>query len=620
MPTSRGPVTMDMEDVQSTAAVTPSQKRPFDDDVPVSTPTKNVVVQSDIDGTPLTVVSSIATPSPLKKSSQASVPPSTNASNAQPTSSTSGAQPVKRRKLTDKEKEEKRLEKEAKDKAKAEQKAAKEEEKRKKEEERQKKNIEREEKKRAKELEQQQKEEEKRKKEEEKLKKERSQMKLNSFFNRPKGDSGCARTVTVEPNHTCTSETISLAPEPPMQNANTTASPQKAILRAAKTDYERFFLPFQLPSHAIMAPINRYMEDPEKLASARARLEQLISQEDVCMEPISVESFRGQFPRYAGRGPEMHSIKEIVERLNSSSTHPIDLTKDGDDTQDPLALLKRIPMKYLHFPEDVRPPYFGTYTRPHTRRETSKLAMNPFSRTIREFNYDYDSEAEWEEPEEGEDLDSDGEEDLDEDGDDDMDGFLDDEDDGPIKRRMISGDLQPVSTGLCWETPNGLSVLNDGSGAVSTEFRGFRIGFLLDPQPQSIDPFSTAYWAPDPVSLAKTAAVASKDGPGSGTMQPPRLPLATRPMNSMMNSLNSGNGVAAGAGAKAAKPPKRMIPADQLPAFKAEVEGSDLTKIALIEALKRKFPKLPKDAISNTLSTVAARVGPKEVDKRWVLL
>lgn len=154
---------MEMEDVRQTAAPTTSQKRPFDD-VPVSTPTKNVDVQSDA-GTPLTVVSSIATPSPLKKSSQVSAPPSTNGSTTQLAGSTHDAQPAKRRKLTDKEKEEKRLEKEAKEKARAELKAAKDEEKRKKEEEKQKKNSEREEKRRAKELEQQRKEEEKLKKE-----------------------------------------------------------------------------------------------------------------------------------------------------------------------------------------------------------------------------------------------------------------------------------------------------------------------------------------------------------------------------------------------------------------------------------------------------------------------
>lgn len=73
-------------------------------------------------------------------------------------------------------------------------------------------------------------------------------------------------------------------------------------------------------------------------------------------------------------------------------------------------------------------------------------------------------------------------------------------------------------------------------------------------------------------------------------MQPPRLPLTQRPMNSMMNSLNSApSGTAPAAGGKPAKPPKRLIPADLIPEFKSQVEGSDLTKIALIEALKKKY-------------------------------
>lgn len=102
-------------------------------------------------------------------------------------------------------------------------------------------------------------------------------------------------------------------------------------------------------------------------------------------------------------------------------------------------------------------------------------------------------------------------------------------------------------------------------------------------------------------------------------MQPPRMPLTQRPANNMLNTLNS-TPISTSLGVKAAKPPKRLIPHEHLAAFKSEVEGSDLTKIALIEALKKKFPKLPKDAIGNTLSAIAARVGPKEVEKRWVLL
>jgi chromatin assembly factor 1 subunit A len=103
-------------------------------------------------------------------------------------------------------------------------------------------------------------------------------------------------------------------------------------------------------------------------------------------------------------------------------------------------------------------------------------------------------------------------------------------------------------------------------------------------------------------------------------MNPPRLPLTQRPVNGMLNTLNPPSDKAASLQSKQAKPPKRQIPPEHLPAFKAEVEGSDLTKIALIESLKKKFPKLPKDAISNTLSVVAARLGAKEVEKRWVLI
>jgi chromatin assembly factor 1 subunit A len=60
-------------------------------------------------------------------------------------------------------------------------------------------------------------------------------------------------------------------------------------------------------------------------------------------------------------------------------------------------------------------------------------------------------------------------------------------------------------------------------------------------------------------------------------------------MNSMMNSLNTPSNYTYASGSGKSKPPRRLIPAEHLPEFKAEVEGSDLTKIALIEALKKKY-------------------------------
>jgi chromatin assembly factor 1 subunit A len=268
---------------------------------------------------------------------------------------------------------------------------------------------------------------------------------------------------------------VSLAPDVPLQDTNSApASPQKIALRKAQSDYDRYFLPFSLPSHAILAPHNRFMEDPAMLAKASARLDRLVSgTKDT--EPVTLGSLKASFFTPRPRGLKTVPILEIVELVNGSSDQPIDLTSE----RDPLDLLKQIPMKYLHFPRDVRPPYYGTYTKPHTHDEELKLARNPFSRTLRDCNYDYDSEAEWAEPEEGEDLDSDGDDDLDEEGEDDWDGFLDDDEDPQVKRRHISGDLEPISTGLCWEDARGVSRLNDGSGAISTEFREFEMGFLL---------------------------------------------------------------------------------------------------------------------------------------------
>jgi chromatin assembly factor 1 subunit A len=57
-------------------------------------------------------------------------------------------------------------------------------------------------------------------------------------------------------------------------------------------------------------------------------------------------------------------------------------------------------MKYLHFAEDYRPPYFGTFS----KRSTALNGRRPDKKDEELFNYDYDSEAEWEEEEEGEDL------------------------------------------------------------------------------------------------------------------------------------------------------------------------------------------------------------------------
>ncbi|KAH7396226.1 chromatin assembly factor 1 subunit A-domain-containing protein [Pyrenochaeta sp. MPI-SDFR-AT-0127] len=593
-----------------------SQKRLHeeDDEPAVTTPVKAIRSEAS---TPLSVISHIQTPSPLKRTAPSIPLPA----------SSSTPQPAKRRKLTEKEKDDQRLEKEAKakaraekkaqkdaeDKLKAEQRAQKEEERRSKDEEKRKKIEERDEKKRQKEEEQQQ-------KEEEKAKKERAQMKLNAFFVKPKTTGVTAGQATVDSTQNPTTPSVSLLPEPAgVITDSIPPSPQKTLIKNAQSDYERYFFPFNLAAHVVLAPKNAFLEDPIKLKAAQTRLENVITQEDVSMDATTLESFKSSF-RTRGRGLRTASIIDVIECVNGSSDRPIDLTNDRDSaSSQPLDMLNKIPMKYLHFGEDVRPPYYGTYTRSYTDAETAQLARNPFTKVRQDTNYDYDSEAEWDEPEEGEDLDSDGEDDIDEEAEDEMDGFLDDEEDPQVKRRLISGDLVPVSTGLCWEDAHRVSKLNDGSGAICTDFKDFKMGFLFEPTLDSIDPFSTAYWTPDPAPTTLTAMPPSKDASTNNLMNPPRAPLAQRTMNGLLNTLNTPQHPLPRSASKSAKA-KRMIPTEQLPAFKAEIDGKDLTKIGMIEALKKVFPKLPKDAITNTLSVVAARVGPTEKEKRWVLI
>ncbi|KAF1969785.1 hypothetical protein BU23DRAFT_539164 [Bimuria novae-zelandiae CBS 107.79] len=598
--------------------VTSPQKRPHVDDVEPSVSTPLRCAPSNA-STPLTIMSSLDTPSPLKYAKTDAVAMSSSTGSVaggatgatQPTSSSSGSiqQPAKRRKLTPQEKEEQAKEKEAKAQARAEQKAQRDEEKRLKDEEKRKKNEEKEEKKRAKELKQQQEEETKRKKEQ-------SQMRLNAFFTKPKAAAEPAGNTTVEPVQRPAIGQTSLSANTVVTSANSAPpSPQKAVLKNAQSDYERTFLPFSLPSTSILAPSNALLNTPDALAAAQSRLDSLVSHKDVDMDSVTLEPIQSVLPKRQ-RGLETTTMVEIVERVNGSADNPIDLTK-GTKSK-PLDLLKAVPMKYLHFGEDVRPPYFGTYTKLHDPAQERKVARNPIYRGLSDLNYDYDSEAEWEEPGEGEDLDSEGEEDLEEDGEEDLDGFLDDEEDPDVKRRLLNGDQDPISTGLCWEDSAGVSRLNDGSGTISTEFKNFQMCFLLQTQ-QPIDPFSDAYWAPEPLISRSTIQAASKEDQSSGAMNPPRLPLSTRPINGLLNTLNGSQKAPATIDAKSGKP-KRTIPANLLPEFKAEVEGSDLTKIGLIEALKKRFPKVPKDALTNTLTEVAQRIGPSAAEKRWVLL
>jgi chromatin assembly factor 1 subunit A len=461
------------------------------------------------------------------------------------------------------EKEAKQQEKEAKEKQRLEERAKKEEEKAKKEEEKKKRDAEkeeerkrREEKKKAKDEEKAAKDEEKRKKEEEKLKKEmvrssyleickllltlsQAQTKLNSFFVKPRS--------TIVAQSQSPSKPISMSPKKPSEDRMIVDTPTEA---SGVSDYKRAFPDFFLQRHTYLAPPHRFERDAQAASHLQDRVDSYLksagSAEPLVFRPSELFKL---IPYKRRRGALNMSVRDIL--LQMQSLH--DVPETSEATNKLQNSLRQVRMKSLKFGEDVRPPYMGTYTKQLPQSAAARLMRNPFRRELPEINYDYDSEAEWEDAEEGEELDSEEEEEGSEEGDDDMDGFLDDEDDQLLngKRRMLVGDLEPVSTGLKWQDQE-----------PDPELQAYKIETMLPSVRFPIDPFSSAYWQKaEPAQPNRSTLRFIMGHPGSHTLGPQENPAGKT---------------------------RRALPVELLAEFKTVVEGSNLTKTGLVEVLKKR--------------------------------
>ncbi|KAL2424203.1 hypothetical protein ABEF95_004555 [Exophiala dermatitidis] len=497
------------------------------------------------------------------------------------------------------EKEDKERLKAEKEKLKAEAKAKKDQEKKRKDEEKEASRKAREEKQKQKDALKQEKEAEKERKMKESLKKEKAQLRIGAFFGRP---AAASTPPASSDDVSVTSRRSSVASIDMPPSAVETKSSKPANL-----DFSNWILPFFVNEHMELAPFNRFRSHTNPSTDEQFELNQ----------PIIPEKISSRFRRRR-RARRVKPVKQILEEMNTAEDSVIDLTRSID-------ALASVPYKYFFFQEDVRPPYQGTYTKVVSPRSARKIAVNPSYRGLPNTDYDYDSEAEWQEPEEGDDdLMDEDEKSEDEEGEEEMDDFLDDEGE-VVKRQVIVGDMEPKSSGLCWEG-------EDHQPENGFDLTLYRMDVLHDATTFPIDPYSTTHWS----DIGKTSPKKREDKPQSSNlksvMQPPRSPLVAVDGNSggsttllgfvsvqgqtepKSSAIKVGASNTAGSGK-----PLRMIAEDLLPAFRDAVSGSTLTKTGLIEVLKKQFPKCSKDAIKNTLETIAERQGLKEVDKKWVL-
>ncbi|KAL9104582.1 MAG: hypothetical protein Q9163_000504 [Psora crenata] len=510
----------------------------------------------------------------------------------------------------------------------------KEEEKTRKAEKKKIKDAEKEEKRKVREEKDRLREEERRQKEVEKNKKDKSQLRLNAFFGQPTLPTGNSTgSPTRDDPSPLGSRRSSIAENDALGSERRSRS--RSLPGGQKPrlpDYERAFPPFFVQSHTSLAPLNRFSKDVEGLSEAQIKIDASLNalvDDSEKQRAIDVQK-SSYFARYPSRSRyrPAPTVKEIMKRMHRNSGNPVDLTDAEHGPNKPADPLSSVSLKILKFAEDIRPPYIGTYTKLTDQPTIAKLSRNPFNRYLPEANYDYDSEAEWEDPGEGEDLNSEGEEELDEEEEDEMEGFLDDEgatDARAVRCRPLLGDLEPTCTGICWS----------GEPAAS-DLSKYSIDMLLDFIAEDpcfpIDPYTTSYWQQDaPPKLPQSSIPATQ----SKSMEPPALPpnsidgsisttLPSPLQQPGQNQSNSGQihghpNPTPSSLNNPIKAVKRLIPNELIHDFKRAVQGSDLTKLGLVEVLKKQFPKQNKDVLKDTLDVLAERLGERQAEKKWVL-
>jgi len=354
------------------------------------------------------------------------------------------------------------------------------------------------------------KEEERLKKEQGNAKKEQSQMKLGAFF-KSSHQQGTPPQSSIHSENVLTSTVMSV-------------------------DYQAAFLPFYVKP-GLEISRSRFHRDMETRVQIRNKMDGSLG---------SSNSFSANFMRVA-RGTSRLCIQELLEDLNN----PL-------NNVDPSIVRQRInksPRIHLQFAEDIRPPYSGTFS----KCSPSVSGRRPLGRAAGIMNYEYDSEREWEQPEEdGEDILSE-EEDASSDDDGEMMDFLDD--DGVRIARPTTHftmELIPLSIGVCWEDES----IPDGLDA----FRIRPLGHILpiNPLTTPIDEheFRTPQGRPNGADQNSTAAKVSDFKP---------------------------------------------IPSEFMPAFISSIDGQAGTAVFLNELLKQKFPQCTKKAIREQFKSIAEK-------------
>ncbi|KAK0728369.1 chromatin assembly factor 1 subunit A-domain-containing protein [Lasiosphaeria miniovina] len=390
-------------------------------------------------------------------------------------------------------------------------------------------------------------------------------------------------------------------PQPRLENVDDSSSARTSSKAAMKdiSVYKQMFQPFFVKDHVTLAS-TPFRMDETRDAKSKILDEYLEGKRGEFIPVAFNPSDALQIPFPVRRGRVYPSVRKIMAEYGDSSSTPVDLTTESQNTQirHTRDALKTVPLKSLKFREDVRPPYIGTISGllPGVK-SLRKVARNPLARNILPLNYEYDSEAEWQE-EDGEDVEDLEDEEEDADNDSDVDSLIDDSEDAPA-RLVFSGGMEPESTGLCWEDNKRLNSVPD-----VCKFRMEVILESLD-QHSAINPFETAYWetTPSAVVLAADPVASVPPGISQPTSDSRPAPMAPPPPPS-----DAFHTLAVGA-ATTKKSPQPLSVALQVQLKDLIRSKPNLSKVGLIELFASEHENCSRAQIKTSWDAIAQKNG-----------
>ncbi|KAM9914563.1 hypothetical protein OXX69_000527 [Metschnikowia pulcherrima] len=412
-----------------------------------------------------------------------------------------------------------------------------------------------EEEKKAKELERLAKEKERKQKEEERRRaeeaKERNQMKISNFFT--------VKSAAKEKSSSSSSSTV---------NAETKAAPKSDIANDTKevssqNSYREDFLPFFQKSNVLLASNSSL--SPDILATTMSKFDTEIGN-DKCSPDIS----HILKPLEAKQPKTFTNSQQMVDALNSSQM-----------TESALYDLVRNlpPIKYLQFYENAKPPYVGTWCS-DKHIATLISPARPLDMSVTGFDYNYDSDLDWQEGDEGEEEDID---DLDE-GDEEEEDAEDDEMEDFVEASETNkrGHIGPLQSVCIW---------NDGTR--NELFDGLKYERLHWDIEFPIDPFKD-YWSVKKEPKEEESPIKSETKQTSSSQQVPMaVPAKLAPEKSQAPNVLT--------------PQKPVIKDEKVVQSLVDFikKNSDFSIGTLSELAKKEFKVFTKSILKHTIQEIA---------------